>query len=81
MDYLQNKNREYERKLRELSHQLDAVESKASIYQSKSRDLENALSDKDRVTKKLQTDKNVVVEAADREMNEAKVCQFLVRPS
>ncbi|CAG5129994.1 unnamed protein product [Candidula unifasciata] len=72
VDYLQNKNREYERKLREVSHQLDAVESKASIYQSKSQDLESALSDKERVTKKLQTDKNIVVEAADREMNEAK---------
>lgn len=58
MDFLQNKNREYERKLREANYQLDS-----------------ALTDRQRVAKKLQVDKEIVVQAADREMNEAKVIQ------
>lgn len=56
IDYLQNKNRDYERKLREANLELETV-----------------LSDKERVAKKLQADKQIVVQAADREMSEAKV--------
>jgi hypothetical protein len=41
--------------------------------QAKNKELEFDLNDVDRMAKRLQTDKDIVVKEADREMTEAKV--------
>lgn len=77
MDYLQQKNREYERKLRDTSNKYDFLENRAHTYENRSRDLEFELNNADRMAKRLAADKSLVVKAADREMNEAKVITIL----
>lgn len=72
VDFLQQKNRELERKLADSRLLGDDTETKLSRAQARFRELELELKDADLVTKRLQTDKDVVVRAADREMGEAK---------
>ena len=73
MDFLQQKNRELERKLTDARVQAEDFESKYARAQTRIRELEFELKGVDRMAKQLQTDKDVVVRAADREMGEAKV--------
>ena len=80
IDFLQQKNREMERKMNEVLSTRDECESEASKFklqtrqlQAKNKELEFDLNDVDRMAKRLQTDKDIVVKEADREMTEAKV--------
>ncbi|KAL8621049.1 hypothetical protein ACOMHN_040574 [Nucella lapillus] len=72
VDFLQQKNRELERKLADARITTEDAESKLSRSTMRNRDLERELHSMDFMAKRLQTDKNVVVSAADREMGEAK---------
>uniref|UniRef100_A0A2C9JE12 Centrosomal protein of 135 kDa n=1 Tax=Biomphalaria glabrata TaxID=6526 RepID=A0A2C9JE12_BIOGL len=73
---LEAKNRANERMISHLNIQIDYLQNKNRDYERKLREanleLETVLSDKERVAKKLQADKQIVVQAADREMSEAK---------
>lgn len=80
IDFLQQKTREMERKMNEALSTRDEYESEASKFklqtrqlQAKNKELEFDLNDVDRMAKRLQTDKDIVVKEADREMTEAKV--------
>ena len=80
IDFLQQKNREMERKMNDALSTRDEYESEASKLKLKTRqlearnkELEYDLNDVDRMAKRLQTDKDIVVKEADREMTEAKV--------
>jgi protein subunit release factor A len=75
VDFLQQKNRELERKLADARLVADDADSKLTRAQARVRDLEFQLKDADVVAKRLHADKDVVVRAADREMGEAKVSQ------
>ncbi|XP_059152466.1 centrosomal protein of 135 kDa-like isoform X1 [Physella acuta] len=73
---LDAKNRANERMISHLNIQVDYLQNKNREYERKLREanyqLDSALTDRERVAKKLQVDKEIVVQAADREMNEAK---------
>ena len=73
VDYLQQKNRDSERKMREFNLLAEDSHIKAHSLKTKTRELEHELSDRERMALKYKTEKDVVVRAADREMNEAKV--------
>jgi len=80
IDFLQQKTREMERKLHDSTLTRDEVESQLSKTQlrnreleAKNKELEYDLNDVDLVAKRLQSDKDIVVKTADREMTEAKV--------
>ncbi|XP_064608998.1 centrosomal protein of 135 kDa-like [Liolophura sinensis] len=73
VDYLQQKSRELEMKMKESTLAQEESESKARRYQARITDLELELSDVDRMAKRLQSDKEFVVKAADNELSEAKV--------
>ena len=73
VDFLQQKNRELERKLVETRLLAEEADSKFTRTQARNRELEFELRDVDIINKRLKSDKNVVVKAADREMGEAKV--------
>ena len=73
VDFLQQKNRELERKLLDTAVGAEDAESKYSRAQARNRELEQELQGVDRAAQQLQSDKNVVVRAADREMGQAKV--------
>jgi len=72
VDYLQQKNRDSERKMREFNLLAEDSHIKAHSLKTKTRELEHELSDRERMALKYKTEKDVVVRAADREMNEAK---------
>lgn len=79
IDFLQQKNREMERKMNEALATRDEYESMSSKMnlktrqlEAKNKELEYDLNDVDRMAKRLQSDKEIVVKEADREMNEAK---------
>ncbi|XP_076445989.1 centrosomal protein of 135 kDa-like isoform X2 [Babylonia areolata] len=72
VDFLQQKNRELERKLADTRISAEDAESKLSRATMRNRDLERELHNMDFMAKKLQTDKDVVVHTADKEMGEAK---------
>ncbi|CAL1543301.1 unnamed protein product [Lymnaea stagnalis] len=73
---LDAKNRANERMISHLNIQVDYLQNKNREFERKLREanfqLETVLTDKERVARKLQTDKQIVVQAADREMSEAK---------
>lgn len=73
VDYLQQKSRELEMKLKESTLAQDESESKARRFQGRITDLELELADVDCMAKRLQCDKEFVVKAADNELSEAKV--------
>ncbi|XP_025088561.1 testis-specific gene 10 protein-like isoform X3 [Pomacea canaliculata] len=72
VDFLQQKNRDLERKLSDYRLSAEDAESRLVKSVARNRELEMELKGVDRMAKKLQTDKDVVVRAADREMGEAK---------
>ncbi|XP_052078400.1 testis-specific gene 10 protein-like isoform X3 [Mytilus californianus] len=79
IDFLQQKNREMDRKMNEALATRDEYESMSSKMnlktrqlEAKNKELEYDLNDVDRMAKRLQSDKEIVVKEADREMNEAK---------
>ena len=76
MDYLQQKNRELERRLADSQAVAEEAETKYSRAKALTLDLEYQLQGVDRAAAKLQTDKDVVIRAADREMGEAKVSGY-----
>ncbi|XP_071126603.1 centrosomal protein of 135 kDa-like isoform X3 [Mytilus edulis] len=79
IDFLQQKNREMDRKMNEALATRDEYESMSSKMnlktrqlEAKNKELEYDLNDVDRMAKRLQCDKEIVVKEADREMTEAK---------
>ncbi|XP_076467897.1 centrosomal protein of 135 kDa-like [Babylonia areolata] len=72
VDFLQQKNRELERKLTESRVAAEEAESKFSRAKAHNLELECQLQEVDQVAAKLQVDKDAVVRTADREMGEAK---------
>ena len=52
----------------------DEVDILNSKLKSRNNELEMELQDVDRLAKRLETDKSIVLKTADREMVEAKVC-------
>jgi len=72
IDFLQQKNREMERKFRDAASDRGEVESELGKFKTRVSDLELELQSVDRHAKRLQTDKNIVLKTADREMEEAK---------
>jgi hypothetical protein len=74
IDYLHDKNRALERRLQELTDLKRDLSSKQFEERLKNDDLLRDLKDIDRLARKVQADKEYTVEAADRELNEAKVC-------
>lgn len=80
VDFLQQKTREMERKVKEATIVREESEANLSHYKAqtdelnlRNKELELELNDVDRLAKKMQLDKNLVVKTADREMLEAKV--------
>ena len=54
----------------------DEVDILNSKLKSRNNELEMELQDVDRLAKRLETDKSIVLKTADREMVEAKVCVY-----
>ena len=73
VDFLQQKNREMEKKLQESTVCREEAEGKAIKLQARSHDLDLEVQDLQSMAKKLHSDKTIVVKTADKEMNEAKV--------
>ncbi|XP_071951529.1 centrosomal protein of 135 kDa-like isoform X2 [Antedon mediterranea] len=73
IDYLQEANRDLEKRLKEaLLNREDAVTTVDELG-LKNQELVAELQDIDRLTKRLQTDKDVAIAAADQDVSEAKV--------
>ncbi|XP_060554869.1 centrosomal protein of 135 kDa-like isoform X4 [Ruditapes philippinarum] len=72
IDFLQQKNREMERKFRDAVADRAEVETDLSKYKARMSDLELEFQSVDRHAKRLETDKSIVLKTADREMEEAK---------
>lgn len=72
IDFLQQKNREIDRKYRDAVTDRSEVESELTKYKARLSDLEMEYQSVDRHAKRLETDKNIVLKTADREMEEAK---------
>ena len=62
-----------DRKYREAMSNKDEVDILNSKLKSRNNELEMELQDVDRLAKRLETDKSIVLKTADREMGEAKV--------
>ncbi|XP_053399484.1 centrosomal protein of 135 kDa-like isoform X2 [Mercenaria mercenaria] len=72
IDFLQQKNREMDRKYRDAVTDRSEVESDLAKYKARMSDLELEFQSVDRHAKRLETDKSIVLKTADREMEEAK---------
>ncbi|KAL4230126.1 hypothetical protein ACF0H5_010511 [Mactra antiquata] len=72
IDFLQQKTREMERKYRDAVTDRSETETELAKYKAQLGDLELELQSVDRHAKRLETDKNIVLKTADREMIEAK---------
>ena len=69
---MQQKTREMEKKYREAMAEKNDIELDLNKYKTKMNDMELELHDVDRINKRLESDKNLVMKTADREMVEAK---------
>ncbi|XP_052276552.1 centrosomal protein of 135 kDa-like isoform X1 [Dreissena polymorpha] len=72
IDFLQQKNREMERKFRDAVADRSEVETELGKCKAHLSDLELELQSVDRHAKRLETDRSIVLKTADREMEEAK---------
>ncbi|XP_052794849.1 centrosomal protein of 135 kDa-like isoform X3 [Mya arenaria] len=72
IDFLQQKNREMERKFRDAVTDRSEIETDLSKAQARISDLELDLQNVDRHAKRIETDRNIVLKTADKEMIEAK---------
>ena len=73
IDYLQQANRDAERRLRESTISQDNANQKVIELTEKNEELANELRNVDRLAHKLQADKNNVIWAADKDVTDAKV--------
>jgi hypothetical protein len=73
IDFLHETNRTLERRLQELTDLKRNLTDKQFDDRVKNNDLVRDLKDIDRLARKVQADKDYTVEAADRELTEAKV--------
>ena len=73
IDFLHETNRALERRLQELTELKRNLSDKQFEERLRNTDLLRDLKDIDRLARKVQADKDFTVEAADRELNEAKV--------
>lgn len=72
IDFLQQKNREVDRKYRDAMAERSEMDAELTKYKARFSDLELEFQSVDRHAKRLETDKNIVLKTADREMEEAK---------
>ena len=73
IDYLQQNNRDLERRLRESMVAKEEATQKLIDISGKNDALKAELREVDRLAQRLQADKDVVIAAADRDMTDAKV--------
>ncbi|CAF0946900.1 unnamed protein product [Adineta ricciae] len=73
IDFLHETNRALERRLQELTELKRNLSDKQFEERLRNTDLLRDLKDIDRLARKVQADKDFTVEAADRELNEAKI--------
>ena len=73
IDYLQQANRDAERRLRESTIARDNANQKVIELTEKNEELASELRNVDRLAHKLQADRNSVIRAADKDVTEAKV--------
>lgn len=77
IDFLHERNRALERRLQELSETKRTLTDKQFEERLRNDDLVRDLESIDRMARKVHADKELTVEAADRELNEAKVLKFV----
>ena len=73
IDYLQQNNRDLERRLREALVAKEDATQKIFNVSTKNEELSSELREVDRLANRLQADNDVVIAAADRTMTDAKV--------
>ncbi len=73
IDYLQQKNADLQRQMDRTLTQARVVENKSLDTAVKNTELERSLHDVDSMARALQTEKDVALLTADREISEAKV--------